>query len=231
MTLELAVRIAETILAFAIIQQSLEFIRGQNPEKILAWIRLILASFLLVGFMPVWVELGLLLITIFLIRRFQGPYNGGSDTMTLLVLLCLWLSHIASILFVDTKLWQEIALGYLAIQLMLSYFQAGWVKVINSEWRSGKALENVFALTAYPVSQSVRQWARFPSLMFYMSWAVILFELIFPLTVFSSTALYIALFIAALFHLANACLFGLNRFFWIWPAAYPVLIWFQARVI
>jgi hypothetical protein len=229
MTLELAVRIAETILAFAIIQQSLEFIRGQNPEKILAWIRLILASFLLVGLMPVWMESGLLLIALLLIKRFQGPYNGGSDTMTLLVLLCLWLSHIAT-LFSTSKFWQEIALGYLAIQLILSYFQAGWVKVINPDWRSGKALRDVFALTAYPVSESVRRWAKSPALMFYISWAVILFELIFPLTIFSSAALYVALFIAALFHLANACLFGLNRFFWIWPAAYPVLIWFQGRV-
>ena len=50
MTLELAVRIAEVILAFAIIQQSLEFIRGQHSEKPLAWIRLILAIFLMVGF-------------------------------------------------------------------------------------------------------------------------------------------------------------------------------------
>ncbi len=231
MTLEMAVRIAETILAFAIIQQSLEFIRGQNPEKILAWIRLVLASFLLVGFLPVWMESGLLLIALLLIKRFQGPYNGGSDTMTLLVLLCLWLSHLASMVFTNTNLWQEIALGYLAIQLLLSYFQAGWVKVINPEWRSGKALENVFAFTAYPVSQSVRQWAKTPDLMFYMSWAVILFELIFPVAIFSSTALYVALFIAVIFHLANACLFGLNRFFWIWPAAYPVLIWFQGRVI
>ncbi|MBK8186484.1 MAG: HTTM domain-containing protein [Cellvibrio sp.] len=230
MTLELAVRIAEGILAFAIMQQSVEFIRGQHPEKYLAWLRLMLASFLLVGFMPVWMETGLLLIALILIKRFQGPYNGGSDTMTLLVLLCLWLSHIASMLFTHTKLWQEIALGYLAIQLILSYFQAGWVKVINPEWRSGKALENVFAFTAYPVSQSVRQWATNPALMFYMSWAVILFELIFPLTIFSTVALYIALFIAAVFHLANACLFGLNRFFWIWPAAYPILIWFQSRV-
>jgi hypothetical protein len=230
-TLDLAVRIAETILAFAIIQQSLEFIRGQNPEKILAWIRLVLASFLLVGFLPVWMETGLLLIALLFIKRFQGPYNGGSDTMTFLVLLCLWLSHLASMVFTNTKLWQEIALGYLAIQLMLSYFQAGWVKVMNPEWRSGKALQDVFALTAYPVSESVRYWAKSPALMFYMSWAVILFELFFPLAIFSSTALYVVLFIAAIFHLANACLFGLNRFFWIWPAAYPVLIWFQGRVV
>jgi hypothetical protein len=231
MTIELAVRISEIILALALMQQSLEFIRGQNPEKLLAWIRLILAIFLMAGIFPVWMESGLLLIAILLIRRFQGPYNGGSDTMTFLVLLCLWSSHIASIFFTSSKFWQEIALGYLAVQLMLSYFQAGWVKVMNPHWRSGQALQEVFVITAYPVSQSVRTWADNSQLMFYMSWAVILFELIFPLAIFSSTALYVALFIAAIFHLANACLFGLNRFFWIWPAAYPVLIWFQGRVI
>jgi hypothetical protein len=37
--------------------------------------------------------------------------------------------------------------------------------------------------------------------------------------------------VAAAFHLANACLFGLNRFLWIWLAAYPPLLWFQERVI
>jgi hypothetical protein len=36
--------------------------------------------------------------------------------------------------------------------------------------------------------------------------------------------------LAAAFHLANACLFGLNRFFWVWLAAYPSLIWLQHRI-
>lgn len=225
MTLELAVRIAEVILAFAIIQQSLEFIRGHNSEKLLAWIQLILAIFLMVGFKSVWMETGLIFIALLLIKRFQGPYNGGSDTMTLLVLLCLWLSHLAS-----DKKWQEIALGYLAIQSMLSYFQAGWVKLINPQWRSGLALQQVFAVTAYPVSESVRLFANKLMLMVCMSWAVIIFEILFPLAIFSVYSLYIFLFIAASFHLANAFLFGLNRFFWIWPATYPALIWFQGRV-
>jgi hypothetical protein len=39
-----------------------------------------------------------------------------------------------------------------------------------------------------------------------------------------------ALALTAAFHLANACLFGLNRFLWVWLAAYPSLIWLQARV-
>ena len=58
-----------------------------------------------------------------------------------------------------------------------------------------------------------------------------IFELIFPLSFLNSAALILALFIAALFHLANACVFGLNRFFWTWLAAYPSILWLQHRLI
>lgn len=226
MTLELAVRLAEIILGFAIFQQSIEFMRGQLPEKNLGFIRAVLAILLMLGFQPLLVESALLVTAIMLIQRFQGPYNGGSDTMTVLVLLCLWLSHLA-----PSRYWQEIALGYLAVQLILSYFQSGWVKVVNPEWRSGRALQQVFALSAYPVSENVRLWAGRPQVLLVMSWSVMIFELLFPLALFNKTLLIVALGIAALFHLANACLFGLNRFFWIWPAAFPVIVWFQSRLM
>jgi hypothetical protein len=45
-----------------------------------------------------------------------------------------------------------------------------------------------------------------------------LFEILFPLAFIDATLLQIALCAAATFHLANACLFGMNRFLWIgWP--------------
>lgn len=225
MTLELAVRWAEIILGVAIFQQSLELLRGLAWEKTLGLVRAGLAILLMLGFQPLLIELVLLGTAAVLISRYRGPYNGGSDTMTLLVLLCLCLSHLA-----PTRYWQEIALGYLAIQLTLSYFQSGWVKLVNAQWRSGEALQQVFAVSAYPVSNAVRKWAQKPGLLWVMTWAVIAFELLFPLALLNQTVLFIALFIAGLFHLANACLFGLNRFFWIWPAAYPVIIWFQQRM-
>lgn len=225
MMLELAVRLAEIIFGFAIFQQSLEIMRGQQSEKTLGFIRAVLAILLMLGFQPLLVESALLVIAIIFIMRFQGPYNGGSDTMTVLVLLCLWLSHVA-----PTRYWQEIALGYVAVQLIISYFQAGWVKVINPEWRSGRALQQVFALSAYPVSEDVRLWAGRPQVLLVISWLVMLFELLFPLALLNQTLLIVALGIAVLFHLANAWLFGLNRFFWIWPAVFPVIIWFQARL-
>ncbi len=226
MLLEQAVRYSEIILAFAYAQQSLEYIRGLQPEKTLGVIRLLLSFLLLIGFQPVLVEAGLLIVACVLLYRFQGPYNGGSDCMSILVLLCLFLSHIA-----PTPFWQQLALGYLAFQLTFSYVQSGYIKIINADWRSGQALTDVFAITAYPVSEHARRWAQSPRLMFVMSWSVIVFELLFPLSLLNHYALIVALVIAAMFHLANACLFGLNRFFWIWPAAYPIILWFQSRLM
>ncbi len=226
MLLEQAVRYSEIILALAYTQQSIEFIRGLQPEKTLGVVRLLLSLLLLMGFQPVLVEAGLLIIACVLLYRFQGPYNGGSDCMSILVLLCLFLSHIS-----PTPFWQQLALGYLAFQLTFSYFQSGYIKIINADWRSGQALTDVFAITAYPVSEHARRWAKSPQLMFVMSWSVIVFELLFPLSLLNHYALIVALAIAAMFHLANACLFGLNRFFWIWPAAYPIILWFQSRLM
>ena len=225
MSLDQAVRYSEILLAVAYVLQSLEFLRGHKPEKYVGLLRLILSLLLLSGIAPLPVETGLLLIAGWLLYRFQGPYNGGSDAMSILVLLCLWLSHLTPSLF-----WRELVLGYLAFQVTFSYFQAGYIKVINADWRNGQALRDVFVFTAYPVSESVRRWGSAPRLLWAMGWAVMLFELLFPLALLNKSLLVIALFIAFLFHLANACLFGLNRFLWIWPAAYPILFWFQARI-
>jgi Vitamin K-dependent gamma-carboxylase len=225
MTVEQAIRYAEMIVAFAFALQSLEFLSGLRAERIVGAARLVLSILLFFNFHVVIVEAALFMLALILLHRFRGPYNGGSDTMSLLLLVCLWLSHI-----VPTLLWQEVVLGYLSFQLTLSYFQAGWVKLTNSEWRNGRALGDVFAFSAYPVSENLRNLARSPRLMLIMSWLVILFELLFSFSLINQTLLFMALGIAMTFHLANAFLFGLNRFFWIWLGAYPVIIWFQQRL-
>ncbi len=219
-----AIRLTEILLGFAFILQSIEHLKSFTNERYLFLPRLLLALLLIIGFHTTWVVLLLFLLSLTILYHFQGPYNGGSDRMGLLILCCLCLVHLAPSVY-----WQEIAFGYLAIQLVLSYFISGWVKIVNPEWRSGQALKDVFQFSAYPVSESLRGWAKSPQILFYVSWAVILFELIFPFALFSSTALAIALGIAALFHFSNACFFGLNRFFWVWISAYPALLWFQLR--
>ncbi|MGB0935516.1 MAG: HTTM domain-containing protein [Alphaproteobacteria bacterium] len=225
MSLNLAIHLTSMLLALAFILQSLEHLHIRNAERTLFLPRLILSFLLLLGFWPKWVCLMLLVNAMFILKRFQGPYNGGSDRMGLLILFCLCLVH-----WVPAPQWKEYIFGYLALQLVLSYFIAGWVKVVNHDWRTGQALQDVFQFSAYPVSESLRGWAHRPTLLFVMSWSVIIFEISFPFMLLTPITLTIGLSIAALFHLANAHLFGLNRFFWIWISAYPALLWLQSRV-
>ena len=220
-----AVRWTEVLLGFAFAQQSLEYIKSIDRARTFFVVRFILATLLFLGFQTTWVLLVLFVMALMMLHRFQGPYNGGSDRIGLLVLCCLCLAHVA-----PTQYWREVAFGYLALQTVLSYFMSGWVKVVNSEWRSGQALSDVFQFSAYPVSESLRGWAKSPRILLLMSWVVIIFELVFPLSILSSSSLIIALVIATSFHLSNALFFGLNRFFWIWIAAYPSILWFQQRI-
>lgn len=225
MNFELAIRLSEVLAGFAFALQSIEHLRVFKVERLLFLPRLILAIMLMAGLFTPWTLLALLCLALATLYYFDGPYNGGADRMSVLVIVILVLVH-----FLPSLYWREIALGYLAIQLILSYFISGWVKFKNPHWRNGQALADVFLFSAYPVSESLRKWSTAPRLMFMMSWGVIIFELVFPLTLLSAWTLKIALVIAALFHFSNALLFGLNRFFWIWLAAYPSIIWFQQRI-
>jgi hypothetical protein len=225
MTLQAAARLTEILLALAFLQQGAEHLRGFRDERVLFLIRAVLCVLVILGVAAPWPLVGLALLSLVILQRFQGPYNGGSDRMGLLALWCLALSRLMPTL--QTK---EAFFGYLGVQLVLSYFISGGVKIVNPDWRSGRALRDVFQFSAYPVSEALRRWAGRPRVLSAMSWAVILFELAFPLTLLSRPTLVVGLAIAATFHLANACLFGLNRFFWTWLAMYPAILWLQARV-
>ena len=226
MSFDLALRLTEILLALAFIQQSAEHLAGAKDERILFLPRLVLSGLLLIGFYTPIICALLALHAVLMLHRFQGPYNGGSDRMGLLILFCVTLAHV-----LPTERWQELALGYLALQLLLSYFISGYVKIINPEWRNGRALNDVFSFSAYPASEALRGLANRPRILYAASWAVIGFELVFPLSFLTEGTLLAALFIAALFHLANAFLFGLNRFFWVWLASYPSILWLQDRLI
>jgi len=226
MSLETALRLTEVLLALAFIQQGLEHLRGPRDERALFLARTALCLLVIWGAASPWPLVGLAVLSLFILRRFQGPYNGGSDRMGLLALWCLALSRLW-----PTAAGQEVFLGYLGVQLVLSYFISGWVKVVNPDWRTGRALRDVFQFSTYPVSEELRRWADRPRVMAVMSWAVMLFELVFPLTMLSPVTLIVGLTIAGTFHLANACLFGLNRFFWTWLSVYPAILWLQGRLL
>jgi hypothetical protein len=220
-----ALRLTEIGAGLALMQASAEHLGGERRWLWLAGLRGVLAALLVSGVAPVIAALGLTVIAVGVLERCDGPYNGGSDRMALLVLCCVCLAHLA-----PGPRGAELAYGYLAAQLVLSYVISGWVKIVNADWRSGRALCDVFLFSAYPVSESLRALAVRPRLLRAAAWAVMGFELAMPLALLDRRVLVALLAIAGAFHLANACLFGLNRFLWIWLSAYPSLWWLQARV-
>ena len=226
MSLELAQRLTEILLAFAFLQQCAEHMSGPNAARAMFLTRAVLCLALLTGFYSDWSLLALSIHSIAVLHRYNGPYNGGSDRMGLLILYCLTLSH-----WLPEGPLVQTAFAYLGVQVILSYFISGWVKILNPAWRSGAALRDVFAFSAYPVAENLRALAPHPRAMRTASWAVIGFEVLFPLALLNQTLLIAALTCAAAFHIANACLFGLNRFVWFWLAAYPSILWLQSRLI
>ncbi|WP_136442044.1 HTTM domain-containing protein [Pacificoceanicola onchidii] len=225
MPFETALRLTEIALTLAVLQQSIEHYATERHNRGIFLVRAGLCLWLLVGIgSPA--SLALLLGTsMLLLYRFQGPYNGGSDKMTLLILSSLTAARIAP------GQYAELAFAYLGAQLLLSYFVSGWIKIINPAWRSGEALRDVFRFSAYPVSEGLRRWADRPRRLCAAGWAVMVLELAFPLALLHPVALLVALTCTAAFHFSNACFFGLNRFFWIWLSAYPSLLWLQSRLI
>ena len=86
MTLPLAMRLTEILLAFAFMQQSTEHLFASKNERNLFLPRLLLSVLLMLGFQTPWVSLAMVINGLFILKQFQGPYNGGSDRMGLLIL-------------------------------------------------------------------------------------------------------------------------------------------------
>lgn len=166
--------------------------------------------------LPLVLALGQLALVI----RLGGPFNGGSDSLSLLSLLGLGVAASVS----PGSLVYQIALGYLAAQLTLSYFIAGVAKLAQPSWREGTALGRFAALPKYGVPARARAWLATPSLGRMASWSVLLFECSFPLALLGPRFALAYLSVGALFHVLNAALFGLNRFLWAWLALYPLLL-------
>jgi hypothetical protein len=223
MSLYTAIRFTEMLLALAFIQQSIEHLCALKDERRLFLLRIFLSILLMFGLSTRWVCILLFIHGAFMLKRFQGPYNGGSDRMGLFILSCLCLIH-----FMPALSLQKYIFGYLALQLILSYFVSGCFKITNPKWWNGQVLQDLFRFSNFPATEALRSLADRPGWLCLMSWAAILFELLFPLALFNQTTLIIGLLLALGFHLANTFLFGLNRFFWVWLAAYPSLIWFQS---
>lgn len=226
------------LLAFATLLQSLELIQieqrwrqlklnegGNALQKnflLITYLQLLASILLLLLFSKVALMV-LFLCALAVSTRWRGAFNGGSDAMTLLLT-----GGLALVAIVGVQ--STFGLGcvyFLGLQAALSYFKGGWVKIRQSGWRSGEILKEILNVPQLGVPPRVRYWSQNPSLMKGLSWGLLAFELLFPLSLLFKTTLLMAMIVAMSFHILNIWLFGLNRFFWIWVASYP-LLWILA---
>jgi len=169
-----------------------------------------------------WVVGPLFVCALLTTLRFRGGYNGGSDAMTIVVLLGLTVATLARELGAN-DVWQRVGLGYIAAQLVLSYFVAGCAKLRDAAWRQGDALGRLVRTRQYAVPSRFAHWLSWPLCSRVLGTFVVLFELATPLVFVEPHVAYGFFAVSAGFHLAIAIVLGLNRFVWAWLAAYPAL--------
>ena len=205
---------------------SMDAILSERGFSCLVWTQLLSS-------LVVWISptnstiLGLIFLSTWLISiRWRGTFNGGSDSMTAIIALSLWIAQAN----VNTPWVVRMCLGYIAVQTTLSYVIAGWVKLRNPTWRSGQALPQFIRTPGYdsPVPW-IRNFLDRKIIALFAGWIVIAFECMFPLAWTGPRACLGILALSFVFHLVNYWVFGLNRFVFAWAAAYPALYFWSLR--
>ena len=181
------------------------------------------AGVLLTAAMPLYsVFLFVLFLSTLLVAvRWRGTFNGGSDYMTLIITLSLWIAACF-----ESHAWvSEACLWYIALQSCSSYFVAGLAKIKHRDWRTGKALARFMSIPTYNCPAAIQTVFRQSLSSSIVSWGIILFECSFPLNFVHPSFSLVFIGCAFLFQLANVYVFGLNRFLFAWSASYPALYW------
>lgn len=177
--------------------------------------------------LPLWgptvaAALFLLASQILISVRFRGAFNGGSDFMTLVVLMGIAVGATATPWVGAPLAWQA-GLWVISIQALSSYFLSGTVKLRYAGWRNGRALPTLLDGGIYgplPADSMLRSRPVAVT----CSWAFIAWEAAFPLAMIDPRITTIWCAIGAVFHFLVWWFFGLNRFFWAWLATFPALI-------
>lgn len=163
-------------------------------------------------------SLGLALVlfmgTLLLLVRWRGAFNGGSDFMTLVTITGILIAQVVA-LWADKGLGWAVGLSYIAIHTLSSYFVSGWIKLLQPEWRSGRAL-TIFLNGGIYGPLAPDSIFRRPKVAMVCSWAFIVWEAVFPLTLLNPNSALLFMVIATVFHFLVFWFFGLNRFFWAW---------------
>lgn len=218
-------RIIRTRYGFAPILRGLhDRLFSDAAFKLLLIVRLIFVGLL---FVPVGSDyyyaacLAVVLFTGFF-TSYRSVYGGdGSNQMQTVVIAGV----IASLLIDPSSGLKMLGVWFIVLQSCLSYSASGWSKLWSRTWRSGAAVFLIFNTATYGLKPVAKFLNGKKYLQKFLSWSVMIFEVIFPVVLFlPPKGALLLLFIGLTFHLGNAVIMGLNTFFWSFFATYPLVM-------
>lgn len=222
-----ALRLTGILVSWAILLQSVEFlfIRKSPIERMLNSLRALLSCGLLMGslvgapFDPALFGI-LALMNWAALWPFFGLFNGGSDTLGMMLLIALAFTRLEGM--------SEKVLIWMGCLSLLSYFLSGVRKGLRREWWTGEALRAFLGGSRVSVLGdsgwiSSGAWVRCAGPL------VVVAQVLAPVWVLWGGAGPWVLLAGGIFHLMNFVFFGLNRFFWVWIASYPAVVWLGSR--
>lgn len=150
--------------------------------------------------------------------------SDGSDHMHTIVwsgLLLFLASPSASI--------KDLALAFIAAQLLLSYLTSGIAKLLSPIWRDGRAVGLIVRTESYGHKNAYGLIERL-HLSGPLSRGTMMLEVIGPLLVLMgprTTIVFICC--GVMFHLGSAIIMGLNSFVWSFIACFPAVLYISER--
>ncbi len=166
------------------------------------------------------VSVGCCLTSVLLSVRFLGRENGAADAMINLVATVVMVVTLLGVVGVEAA---RAGVVFLAAQTTLSYLSAGIAKVKSPAWRRGDAPAAFVAVGRYRAPRWAIDVLARPGVSGLVAACVILWQLSFPLALWSPAWCIGAMIVGAVFHVQNGLVFGLHRFVWAWTMTYPAL--------
>lgn len=203
---------------------------GDAAFKLLLVVRLVFVGLLFVPVPSDYYYAGCLLVILFtgFFTSYRSIYGGdGSNQMQTVVLAGV----IASMLIDPSSGLRMIGVWFIVLQSCLSYSASGWSKLWSQTWRGGDAVFLIFNTATYGLRPVAKFLNGKKNLQKFLSWSVIIFEVIFPVVlILPPKGALLLLFIGLTFHLGNAVIMGLNTFFWSFFATYPLVMFVNKDV-
>ena len=124
---------------------------------------------------------------------------------------------------------RTVAVGFIAAQLILSYWTSGIAKLLSRVWRRGSAIYLIMRMASY-CSPGIAQICRKRVVSAVFSWLTICFEVLSPFLLLGGKAGALSLIVlGTLFHVGIAVTMGLTTFVFAFIATFPILPFLAGR--